>query len=111
MATRKETTTFILDQLGRPGRFGVKPMFGEYAMYADGRTVGFICDDRLLLKIMPENAVLAEHCGRASAYPGSKDYYLIPMDLITGDRKLPGLLLRMAAALPLPKTKGKRGKS
>jgi hypothetical protein len=33
------------------------------------------------------------------------------MDLITGDRKLPDLLLRMAAALPLPKTKGKRGKS
>lgn len=108
MATSKETTAFILDELGRPDRFTVKPMFGEFAIYADGKTVGFICDDQLLLKIMPENADLEALCERAQAYPGSKDYYLVPEDLITGDRKLPRLMLRMAGALPAPKPRKRK---
>lgn len=103
MATSKETAAFILDQLGQSERFSIKPMFGEFAIYADGKTVGFICDDQLLVKIMPESAALAGQCERAPAYPGSNDYYLVPEELITGDQHLPGLLLRMAEALPMPK--------
>jgi TfoX/Sxy family transcriptional regulator of competence genes len=108
MATTKETAAFILEELGQSERFSVKPMFGEFAIYADGKTVGFICDDQLLLKIMPESADLNALCERAQAYPGSKDYYLVPEDVITGDRKLPQLMLRMAAALPPPKAKKKK---
>jgi TfoX/Sxy family transcriptional regulator of competence genes len=110
MATSKETAAFILDRLGRPERFTVKPMFGEFAIYADGKTVGFICDDQLLLKIMPESAMLEDRCERAPAYPGSKDYYLVPEELITGDRHLPETLLRMAEALPPPKARKERVK-
>ncbi len=108
MATTKETAAFILGQLGQPERFSVKPMFGEFAIYADGKTVGFICDDQLLLKVMPESADLDALCERTPAYPGSKDYYLVPEDMITGDRKLPKLMLRMAEALPAPKAKKKK---
>ncbi len=110
MATSKETAAYILDQLGRPEHFSVKPMFGEFAIYADGKTVGFICDDQLLLKIMPENAQLEKRCERAPAYPGSKDYYLVPEDMITGDHKLRELMLHMAEALPLPKAKRKKSR-
>lgn len=110
MATDKETAAFILERLGHPGRFSVKAMFGEYALYADGKAVGFFCDDQLLLKIMPESGALEQRCERAPAYPGSKDYYLVPEGLLTGDRKLPGMLLRMAEVLPFPKQrKGKKG--
>lgn len=108
MATSKETAAFILSQLGRPERFSVKPMFGEFAIYADGRTVGFICDDQLLVKIMPESTSLESRCERGPAYPGSKDYYLVPEEMITGDQHLSGLLLRMAEVLPLPKTRKKK---
>lgn len=108
MATSKETAAFILDQLGQSERFSIKPMFGEFAIYADGKTVGFICDDQLLVKIMPESAVLEGRCERAPAYPGSKDYYLVPEELITGDHHLPGVLLRMAEVLPLPKARKKK---
>jgi TfoX/Sxy family transcriptional regulator of competence genes len=110
MATSKETAAFILEELGGTERFSVKPMFGEFAIYADGKTVGFICDDQLLLKIMPECADLDPLCERTQAYPGSKDYYLVPEDMITGDRKLPRLMLRMAEALPMPKVKKKKAK-
>jgi len=103
MATRKDTAAFILEQLGLPDRFSVKPMFGEFALYADGKPVAFICDDQLFVKIMPESATLEGRCERAPAYPGSKDYYLVPEDVIAAERTLAGLLLRIGEALPLPK--------
>ncbi|HQW85826.1 MAG TPA: TfoX/Sxy family protein [Flavobacteriales bacterium] len=105
MATHKDTATFILHHLGHPERFTVRAMFGEFALYADGKPVAFICDDQLLVKIMTESAALEGRCERAPAYPGSKPYYLVPEDMITGDGRLAGLLLRMAEVLPLPKTK------
>ena len=110
MATSKETAAFILAELGNNERFSVKPMFGEFAFYADGKTVGFICDDQLLLKVMPASKDLDARCERAQAYPGSKDYYLVPEGMIIGDHQLPQLLIRMAEALPMPKPKKKKAK-
>ena len=107
MATRRSTAEFILEQLGHPDRFSVRPMFGEFALYADGKPVAFICDDQLLVKILPESAPLEARCERAPAYHGSKDYYLVPEDMIAGERKLPDMLLRMASVLPLPKNRKK----
>ncbi len=111
MATRKETAAFILAQLGHADRFSVKAMFGEFALYADGKPVAFICDDQLFVKILPESAALYGRCERAPAYPGSKDYYLVPEDLIAGDRRLPELLLRVSEALSLPMGKRRKAKS
>lgn len=107
MGTRKETAAFVLEQLGHAGRFSVRPMFGEFALYADGKPVAFICDDRLFVKILPESVFLGTRCERAPAYPGSKDYYLVPEELIIGEHKLPEVLLRMSEALPPPKPKKK----
>lgn len=109
MATKKSTAEFILDQLGHPDRFSVRPMFGEFALYADGKPVAFICDDQLFVKILPESAELEGRCERAPAYPGSKDYYLVPEEMVAGDRGLPRLLLRIGAVLPVPKAKKERG--
>lgn len=110
MATKKSAAEFILEQLGHPERFSVRSMFGEFALYADGKPVAFICDDQLFVKIMDESAVLERRCERAPAYPGSKDYYLVPEDMITGERKLPEMLLRMSTVLPEPKGKKKAGR-
>ncbi len=107
MGSRKETAAFILEQLGASDRFSVKAMFGEFALYADGKPVAFICDDQLFVKILPESAALDKRCERAPAYPGSKDYYLVPEEMITGYRDLPKLLLRIADTLPAPKTRKK----
>ena len=111
MATSQETAAFILHQLGRPERFSTKPMVGEFAIFADGKTVGFICDDQLLVKLLLESAVLEGHCERAPAYPGSKDYYLVTEELIPGAPPLAGLLMNLEEALPLPKASGKKRKT
>lgn len=106
MATRKDTAAFILDRLGHPERFSTRAMFGEFALYADGKPVAFICDDQLFVKVLPESADLEPQCERAPAYPGSKDHYLVPEAVIAGNTGLPAILLRMAEVLPLPKVKG-----
>jgi TfoX/Sxy family transcriptional regulator of competence genes len=111
MASRKDTADFILEHLGLPDRFRVRPMFGEFALYADGKPVGFICDDQLFVKITPESVLLEGRCEHAPAYPGSKDYYLVPEDLIAGESKLAGMLLRIGEALPLPKSKRSKKRS
>ncbi len=105
MTTHRNTADFILARLGLADRFSVRSMFGEFALYADGKPVAFICDDQLFVKILPESSALEKLCEQAPAYPGSKDYYLVPQDLITADHTLPALLLRMAATLPLPKAR------
>ncbi len=108
MATGKGTAAFILDQLGHPDRFTVRRMFGEFALYADGKPVAFICDDQLLVKIMAESAALNGKCERIPLFPGSKDYYLVPEDMVAGDHTLPAMFLRMAEVLPFPKARRRR---
>jgi TfoX/Sxy family transcriptional regulator of competence genes len=49
MATRKGTAAFILERSGYPDRFSVKAMFSEFALYADGKVVGLICNDQLFV--------------------------------------------------------------
>jgi TfoX/Sxy family transcriptional regulator of competence genes len=49
-------------------------MFGEYAVYVDDKVVGFVCDDRLLLKITPANEKMVRTQVTGKPYPGAKDY-------------------------------------
>ena len=39
MPTQSETIEFILGKLRDRGRFSARAMFGEYALYADGKVV------------------------------------------------------------------------
>lgn len=80
-------------------------MFGEYALYADGKVVGLICDDQLYIKILPESAELENICDKDEAYPGSKKYYVVEEGMLSTLRHLPEILLDIAKALPVPKKK------
>ena len=42
MSTQKETIAFILQILGSE-HFTARAMFGEYALYADGKVVALVC--------------------------------------------------------------------
>jgi TfoX/Sxy family transcriptional regulator of competence genes len=50
MATKQEFVEFVLDQIGNAGVIEAKKMFGEYALYANEKIVGLICDDKLFIK-------------------------------------------------------------
>jgi TfoX/Sxy family transcriptional regulator of competence genes len=103
MATRKETIDFILQKLADPKAFKARAMFGEYALYADGKVVALICDDQLYVKIRPESEALEDICEKSDPYPGAKPYYLIEEGQLSHLGFLPMLLKEIAKGLPAPK--------
>ena len=103
MATQKETVEFILSKFRHHGRFSVRAMFGEYALYADGKVVALVCDDRLYVKILPASQELASLCEQGEPYPGAKPHYLVEEGQLGGN--LPAILFAIAESLPKKKAK------
>ena len=101
MATAKSTAGFVQERLGP--RFSLRPMFGEYALYADGKVVALLCDDRLHVKVHEATADLAD-CELAPPYPGARPHYVVE-EGHWGDPAFAATLLRLAKALPTPKAK------
>jgi TfoX/Sxy family transcriptional regulator of competence genes len=97
MATRKETADFIQQKLHDAKRFSVRAMFGEYALYADGKVVALICDDRLYVKILPASSGLESLCEKGEPYPGAKPHYLVEEGQLATIHDLPNILFAIAA--------------
>ncbi len=107
MATRKETAECVLDQL-HPLPVSTRAMFGEFALYCDGKTVAFLCDDTVFMK---PTAIAEEVLGAqtmAPAYPGSKLYYAVPGEKLENREWFQDLVQRTADVLPAPKPKRPR---
>jgi TfoX/Sxy family transcriptional regulator of competence genes len=118
LASSVGTVQFICDQAGLGRRLTSRKMFGEYALYLDGKVVAFICDDQLFLKPTPEGRAFLGSVSEAPPYPGAKNYFLLVSELDDPDQ-LNGALLVTARALPTPRPKpvrsglkavGKKGK-
>jgi hypothetical protein len=50
MASDKSFIEFIVDQMEDAGLISYKKMFGEYAIYCDGKVVALVCDNQLFVK-------------------------------------------------------------
>ena len=105
MATRPATAQYVLEQLsGLP--VALRKMFGEYALYCDGKIVGLLCDDRLFLKITPVGTkLLGRRYAEGPPYPGAKPYALVDESFVEDPEKLRALARATADALPEPKPK------
>ncbi len=99
MSTQKETVEFILEKLGSPGRFATRAMFGEYALYADGKVVALVCDDQLYVKILPATSELENVCQKAQPYPKAKLHYLVEESQLSILGHLPEMLIDVAKSL------------
>ena len=85
-------------------------MFGEYALYAEGKVVALVCDDQLYVKIVPASAELEKICEKDSPYPGAKPHYVIEEDRLSEMEDLPEILFDIAKSLPAKKKNAKRAK-
>jgi hypothetical protein len=110
MATQKETAEFILQKLRGPARFTVRAMFGEYALYVDGKVAAFICDDLLYVKIIPASQELEAICEKGHPFPGARLHYLVDEGQLSTIQNLPGILISVANAAPAKKKKAPRKK-
>ena len=75
MASAKEYRDFILEQLSEAPNITCRPMMGEFLLYSNNIPFGGIYDDRLLVKIVPEN----EHYNipESIPYDGAKPMFLV----------------------------------
>lgn len=104
MASDRSFVEYICEQGSGAGLLTFKAMFGEYALYCDGKVVAFICDNQLFLKPTIAGRALLRKPTEAPPYPGAKNYFLI--DEALDDRQVIATLIRKTAdELPTPKPK------
>jgi TfoX/Sxy family transcriptional regulator of competence genes len=106
MATAAATVAFLLEQTAEAG-LSARPMFGEYGLYAAGKFVGVVCDDRLFLKPTEAGRALAPAAPLAPPYPGAKPHLQFDADLWEDAEALVALVRATAEALPAPRPKRK----
>lgn len=112
MATQKGTIDFILQKLRDPKRFSARAMFGEYALYAEGKVVALVCDNLFYVKIFPASHELESRCEKGEPYPGAKACYIVEEGQLSTIENLPRILLGIARAIPQKKkSKPKRSSS
>ncbi|MBQ7160743.1 MAG: competence protein TfoX [Clostridia bacterium] len=106
MPSDKSYLDFVLEQISMPGGVTHKSMMGEFLLYYEGKLIGGLYDDRLLIKPTPS----AQKIMRESAFGLLTE---IPYDgakpMILADVDDPELTRRViaAAANDLPAAKKK----
>jgi TfoX/Sxy family transcriptional regulator of competence genes len=104
MASTAATLQYICDQASLGRRLTFRKMFGEYALYVDGKVVALVCDDQLFLKPTPEGKTYLGEVQEAAPFPGAKNYYLLTGDLDDPERLARAFQLT-ARSLPEPRPK------
>ena len=100
MASSKDYLSFILDQLSSLPEISFKAMMGEFILYYQGRIVGGIFDDRLLVKPTESAKRLLAGAPEELPYEGAKPMLLVEE---VDDREfLARLLNEMVGELPVP---------
>lgn len=101
MATSPEYAQFVEGLFRGLDGFTMRRMFGEYAIYLQGRVLGFLADEQILLQDTPTSAKLLPDAERRELFPGSKLF------VVFADEGNAHLLKSVSQAmweeLPLPK--------
>lgn len=105
MASGKEYLQFILEQLSSLENITYRAMMGEYIIYYQGKIVGGIYDDRLLVKPVKSAIHYMSTVTYELPYQGANKMLLV--DNVDDKEYLTKLFETMYDELPLPKSKKK----
>lgn len=97
---------YVCEQIRSAGHVSHRRMFGEFAVYCDGKVVALVCDNQLFLKPTAAGKALLDQVKEAPPYPGAKPYYLVDAQLDDADA-VAAIVRATADALPAPKLKPK----
>lgn len=105
MSTKQSTMDYIFDQLSPIRNMAARKMFGEYALYCDGKVVGLVCDNTLFIKITEQGKFfVGEYYREGFAFPGAKASMLIDEERIEDRDWLVELINITFENLPTPKS-------
>ena len=106
MASDREFVTFVCEQLRGAGEISSIRMFGEAAIYLEGKVVGLVCDNQLFLKVTEPGRAKIGSPVEAPPFPGASNWFL--MTDLDDPEFLADLARTTAEALPAPKIKTKK---
>jgi TfoX/Sxy family transcriptional regulator of competence genes len=110
LASDLDFVEFVLDQIENAGVIEYRKMFGEYAIYCEGKIVILICDNQVFVKPTNAGRLFIGDVVEAPPYPGAKSSFLIEENI--EDKEWLSELVRLTEKeLPQPKPKKKRKKS
>ncbi len=107
MSSDRSFIDFLVDQMGNAGLMSQKKMFGEYAIYCDGKVVALVCDNQLFVKPTESGRKYIGKPVEAPPYAGAKPHFLIEDGFEDRDW-ISGLIRTTMGELPVPRTKLKR---
>ena len=106
MASDLDFVEFVVDQIEHAGAITYRKMFGEYAIYCEGKIVALICDNQLFIKPTGAGRSFIGNVVEAPPYPGAKMSFLIEGQI--EDRDWISQLIRLTEReLPEPKPRKK----
>lgn len=108
MGSSQRTVDYLLEQLAPLGDVSARKMFGEYALYYDGKVVALVCEDQLFIKPTGPGRDLLDEVIEAPPFPGAKNYFAIPGEDWEDPETLGALIRATADALPIPAPKKPR---
>lgn len=103
MSSSKDYLSFILEQLSNLDEISYRSMMGEYILYYNGKIVGGIYDDRLLVKPVNAAKELMPNAKYELPYEGAKEMLLV--DEVEDKHFLKSLFDAVYDELPVPKPK------
>ena len=107
MASDLDFVEFVVDQMENAGVITYRKMFGEYALYCEGKVVALVCDNQLFVKPTEAGRAYIGNVVEAPPYPGAKPSFLIEEQI--EDKDWISNLVRLTERdLPEPKPKKKR---
>jgi DNA transformation protein and related proteins len=108
MASDLDFVQYVCDQISGAGQIAFRKMFGEYAIYCEGKVVALVCDNQFFVKPTAGGRAAVGAADEAPPYPGAKPYWRIGDQL--DDREWIANLIRVTEReLPPPKPKKPKG--
>lgn len=108
MASDAAFVDYVCDQMSAAGTIASRKMFGEYAVYCDGKVVALVCDDQLFVKPTSAGRAIVGDLAEAPPYAGAKPHFAIG-DRVDDREWLRALIEATARELPAPKPKKRSG--
>ncbi len=103
MASSSDYLAYILDQLSGLEGVSYRAMMGEFILYYQGKVIGGIYDDRLLVKPTKSAAAMMPDAPAERPYESAKEMLLV--EDVDNREFLRELLEAMVDELPAPKKK------
>lgn len=110
MASQQAIVDAIVLAASGAGDVSARKMFGESALYCDGKLIALICDDQLFVKPTDAGRQFAGPVEDTPPYPGAKPCLLIPQTYWEDGARLSNLVRVSADSLPLPKPRSRKAK-